>query len=179
MSIKKIIIALSSVSIVSCATSSSDSNNPNSDIVAKNESGIVNFKNQSTKNERKITSPISQEEVVKYQEESPISERIHFAFDSDIIPEKSRDELKQIAEFLQEKKKISLIIEGYCDERGTKAYNIALGARRAQSVKNYLVAEGVPAKKLEVVSYGEDKPLAIGVTKEDYAKNRRVEFKIR
>ena len=71
----------------------------------------------------------------------------------------------------------SLIIEGHCDERGTAEYNMALGERRAKSVKNYLISLGASGKGLMTVSFGEKKPVAMGHNEAAWAKNRRVEFK--
>jgi peptidoglycan-associated lipoprotein len=70
-----------------------------------------------------------------------------------------------------------LLLEGHCDERGTAEYNMALGERRAKSVKNYLVSLGVNGKNLKTLSFGENKPVAMGSNEAAWAKNRRVEFK--
>ncbi|MEL0251277.1 MAG: peptidoglycan-associated lipoprotein Pal, partial [Novosphingobium sp.] len=67
----------------------------------------------------------------------------------------------------------SVTIEGHCDERGTRDYNIALGERRANSAKNYLVSLGVSPSRITVVSYGKERPLALGSDEESYARNRR------
>ncbi len=71
-----------------------------------------------------------------------------------------------------------LLVEGHCDERGTNEYNLALGERRALSVRRYLVALGIGSDRLHTLSYGEEKPLDPGHTEESWAKNRRAEFKV-
>jgi peptidoglycan-associated lipoprotein len=69
-------------------------------------------------------------------------------------------------------------VEGHCDERGTEAYNIALGERRAESVKNFLVDMGISANRLKTISYGEERPIAMGQDEASWAKNRRAQFMV-
>ena len=66
-----------------------------------------------------------------------------------------------------------MTIEGHCDERGTREYNLALGERRAQAVKNVLVALGIPAARVSTISYGKERPAVVGSNEEAYAQNRR------
>ncbi len=70
----------------------------------------------------------------------------------------------------------SVVLEGYCDERGTSEYNMTLGDRRANAIKQYLVSLGVPASRIRVVSYGEERPADPGHNEQAWARNRRVEF---
>ena len=69
-------------------------------------------------------------------------------------------------------------VEGHCDNRGTEAYNIALGERRAESVKNFLVDLGISANRLKTISYGEERPIAMGQDEASWAKNRRAQFMV-
>jgi peptidoglycan-associated lipoprotein len=73
--------------------------------------------------------------------------------------------------------KITISIEGHADERGTREYNLALGQRRAESVANYLIANGINRNRLITKSYGEERPLSLGSNNSAWAKNRRVEIK--
>ena len=73
--------------------------------------------------------------------------------------------------------KITISIEGHADERGTREYNLALGQRRAESVSNYLIANGINGNRLITKSYGEERPLSLGSNNSAWAKNRRVEIK--
>ena len=82
------------------------------------------------------------------------------------------------AEYLRANLGVTVTVEGHCDERGTDAYNKALGDRRAESVKNFLVSLGISANRLNTVSYGEERPIAIGQNEASWAKNRRTQFVI-
>jgi len=71
---------------------------------------------------------------------------------------------------------IMITVEGHCDERGTDAYNIALGERRAEAVKNFLVDLGISANRLNTISYGEERPIVLGQNESSWAKNRRAQL---
>ncbi|RME15358.1 MAG: peptidoglycan-associated lipoprotein Pal [Bdellovibrio sp.] len=100
---------------------------------------------------------------------------VHFEFDSSRLTPEAKRLLEKNAKWIKEKN-VSVQIEGHCDKRGSAEYNLALGQRRAEAVKNYLVSLGVPAKKLTTISYGKEKLLAYGDTEADHAKNRRANF---
>ena len=89
-----------------------------------------------------------------------------------------QETLKVIARYLLDHPKISVIIEGHCDERGTREYNLVLGEQRALSTRRFLISLGMSPDRLHTVSYGEDKPLDPASNEEAWAKNRRAEFKI-
>jgi len=105
--------------------------------------------------------------------EASAGDRIFFAFDrSDISPE-AREILARQADWLRRYPNVTVTIEGHCDERGTREYNLALGERRAQAAKNVLVAAGIPAARISTTSYGKERPAVVGSTEEAYAQNRR------
>jgi peptidoglycan-associated lipoprotein len=105
--------------------------------------------------------------------EASAGDRVFFAFDrSDITPE-AQETLSRQAEWLRRYPNVTVTIEGHCDERGTREYNLALGERRAQAVKNVLVALGIPASRISTISYGKERPAVLGSTEEAYAQNRR------
>jgi peptidoglycan-associated lipoprotein len=104
------------------------------------------------------------------------NENICFNFDSDMLGDKAKEVLLRKAEWLSINPDASVIIEGHCDEQGTNAYNIALGARRAESAEIYLDDLGINAGQLTIVSYGEERPVDIGNGEKAWAKNRRVHF---
>lgn len=106
-------------------------------------------------------------------------QNIHFAFDSSELSSMAMTLLKEKAEFLKNNTGVSVTIEGHCDERGTTEYNLALGERRAQSAKNYLVNLGISASRLNTVSYGEERPLDPGHGESAWQKNRRAHFVIK
>lgn len=110
-----------------------------------------------------------------YTEESQLKD-VLFDFDkSDIRPD-ARDILKANADWIKANAKSKIQIEGHCDERGTNEYNLALGERRANAVKKYLVSLGVEADGLYTISYGEELPIDPGHGEDAWSKNRRAHF---
>ena len=103
--------------------------------------------------------------------------RVHFAFDSAVLSSEAQETLRRNAEFLRQNPETRIAIEGHTDERGTAEYNLALGERRAKSVRDYLVRLGVDASRLETVSYGSEVPLVDERTEAAYDKNRRAQFR--
>lgn len=104
------------------------------------------------------------------------NEDIHFDFNRYDIVEKDRETLNNLGNWLSKNKEAKVQIEGHCDERGANEYNLALGERRANSVKQYLTTLGVSAAKISTISYGEEKPLCTESTEECWAENRRAHF---
>ena len=98
---------------------------------------------------------------------------VFFAYDSFTISEEGRQALSRDAEWIKSNPGASLKIEGHCDERGTSAYNLVLGEKRAKAVRNYLVELGVGANRLGVVSYGKERPFCKEHSESCYAQNRR------
>jgi peptidoglycan-associated lipoprotein len=107
------------------------------------------------------------------------NEYIYFDFDSAVLRSDAMETLRTKAQWLEENAAIDmLVIEGHCDERGTDAYNMALGAQRADAVKQYLIDLGLTSERLQTQSYGEERPLDPGHNEEAWAKNRRAAFVI-
>ena len=105
--------------------------------------------------------------------EASAGDRVFFAFDrSDITPE-AQETLARQADWLRRYPNVTVTIEGHCDERGTREYNLALGARRAQGVKDYLVSLGVSGARLETISYGKERPICSQSNEACWAQNRR------
>jgi peptidoglycan-associated lipoprotein len=105
-----------------------------------------------------------------------LNENIYFAFDESTLDYQAQELLKQKATWLQDNPDANVVIEGHCDERGTNAYNLALGERRAEGVKVFLVNLGVSDSRVTIISYGEEKPVDMGHNDEAWAKNRRATF---
>ncbi len=97
----------------------------------------------------------------------------NFAYDSADLGADAKDHLVTIAAFLADKPDVTLIVEGHCDERGSRDYNLALGDRRAAAVRDVLLANGMASARIRTVSYGKERPLAVGSTPEIWARNRR------
>ena len=105
--------------------------------------------------------------------ESSLLKDIHFDFDKYDIRPGDAALLKENAALLNKYTNVKIQVEGHCDERGTVEYNLALGERRANSAKNYLVSLGIPPARISTISYGKEKPLDPGQNEEAWAKNRR------
>ena len=101
---------------------------------------------------------------------------VYFEFDKSSLTSKSIQTLKSAVDALNENSTIEVTLSGHADERGTREYNLALGQRRAESVSDYLVLNGIKKSRITVKSFGEEKPLAYGQDESSYAKNRRVEI---
>ncbi len=108
-----------------------------------------------------------------------VSEDIYFEFDSSALVPEARETLKRKAAWMRENPNVSVAVEGYTDDRGTVEYNLALGERRAESAKSFLVDLGIPASKMTTISYGKERPADPGHNESAWAKNRRVHFEIR
>jgi len=108
---------------------------------------------------------------------SPLAKRvIYFDFDKSDIKSEYRPTLQAHAEYLADHPSVHVRLEGHADERGTREYNIGLGERRANSVRAYLTLQGVSASQIETISYGEERPVAMGHDESSWRLNRRVEI---
>jgi peptidoglycan-associated lipoprotein len=120
-----------------------------------------------------------QEQAKKEAVEKFVSENVYFDFDSASLRADAQALLREKAEYLYNNLSLnSLTIEGHTDERGTDAYNLALGDRRADAVKQFLVDLGLSADRFNTISFGEERPLDPGQTEEAWAKNRRATFRV-
>lgn len=106
-------------------------------------------------------------------EEVEVKDRVFFGYDSFSLSEEAKKVLNIQAEWLRSDLNINVTIEGHADERGTREYNIALGEKRAKSVKDYLVNNGIVANRVKVISYGKERPAFFGATEDIFTKNRR------
>jgi peptidoglycan-associated lipoprotein len=103
---------------------------------------------------------------------------IYFKFDKYDLDDESRQILRQNASYLKANSSAAVEIQGHCDERGTNNYNVALGERRAQSTKMYLVSQGVSSRKIHTISYGEERPSCFDSNSTCWLKNRRAHFRL-
>lgn len=102
-----------------------------------------------------------------------VGDRVFFATDSSRLSAEAQSTLQRQANWLNQYPSVSVTIEGHCDERGTRAYNLALGERRATAARNYLVSLGVNPSRINTVSYGKERPAALGSSESAWAQNRR------
>ncbi len=101
-----------------------------------------------------------------------VGDRVYFDFDQSTVREDGRQTLNKQAAWLKQYSNYAITIEGKCDERGTREYNLALGERRANAVKQYLVAQGLPAGRINTISYGKERPEVVGSDEGAWARNR-------
>ena len=102
-----------------------------------------------------------------------VPDRVFFATNESILTTKSRDTLRKQAAWLRENSNVNVVIEGHADERGTREYNLALGERRANAAKDYLMTYGISADRISVISYGKERPVDSGSNPLSWSKNRR------
>ncbi len=119
-------------------------------------------------NGAKAITPGSQDDLV-----ANVGDRVFFALDSSVLSSEAQQTLQRQAAWLQQYPNTNVTIEGHCDERGTREYNIALGERRANAAKKFLAGLGVKASRLSVISYGKERPAVVGSGESAYAQNRR------
>lgn len=101
---------------------------------------------------------------------------VFFAFDKSDLTAESRETLANNAKLLKAASGVKIAVEGHCDERGTNEYNLGLGERRANAVKDYLVSLGISAARIKTISYGEERPFAMGHNEDAWQQNRRAHF---
>jgi len=104
---------------------------------------------------------------------SGVKDRVFFATNSSSLTTASRDTLRKQANYLRKNKNLNVVLEGHADERGTREYNLALGEKRANSAKDYLMTYGISGKRVSVISYGKEKPVNSASTPLSWSQNRR------
>ena len=109
---------------------------------------------------------------VKYLADG-VKDRIFFATNESVLTTASRDTLRKQAAWLRKNSDITVVLEGHCDERGTREYNLALGEKRANAVKDYLMTYGISGNRISVISYGKERPVNSGSTPLAWSQNRR------
>ena len=112
--------------------------------------------------------PGSQEDLIVN-----VGDRVFFNYDSSELDSDAQELLQDQVAWLKQYSGVSVIIEGHCDERGTREYNLALGEKRAQSVKNYLIGLGISSDRVSTISYGKERPAVVGSNDGAWAQNRR------
>ena len=112
------------------------------------------------------------DETVKYLA-TGVPDRVFFATNKSVLTTASRDTLRKQAAWLRENKNINVTVEGHCDERGTREYNLALGERRANAAKDYLMTYGISGNRISVISYGKERPVNSGSGPLAWSQNRR------
>ena len=122
---------------------------------------------------------VSATSEAKYSDsEGEVSRTIYFDYDRYDLSSSSISQIRQLADSIKSNSSARLRVEGHCDERGTREYNLALGERRANAVAEILILNGVNSARITTVSYGEERPNTFGSNEEAWAKNRRAAVKV-
>lgn len=114
-----------------------------------------------------ITPGSSQDWVVN------VGDRVFFDFNKSNLTDKSQATLDKQAEWMEKYSEVQITVAGHCDERGTREYNLALGERRSNAAKDYLVSKGIDASRIETISYGKERPAVLGSNEWAWSQNRR------
>ena len=145
------------------ADSSGSGSSSSSSDVSSEEGTII-----ETSPETASIVPGSQEDLIVN-----VGDRVFFNYDSSDLDSDAQELLQDQVAWLKQYSYVSVIVEGHCDERGTREYNLALGEKRAQSVKNYLISLGISSDRISTISYGKERPAVVGSNDGAWAQNRR------
>jgi len=171
--LKKLSIAALIILIASCSSKSKNSNIVDQAQPQDNfriDDQIVEEESYQTLASEDHAKNINEGQIVQ---EVEVQDRVFFGYNSATISGDAQKVLDTQIEWLKSSPEIKITIEGHCDERGTREYNIALGEKRAVSTKNYLVSGGVSSSRIQVISYGKERPAYVGSSEDIYSKNRR------
>lgn len=102
-----------------------------------------------------------------------IGDRVYFGYDQYDLTSEARSTIERQAQWMKTYPNVTVMVEGHCDERGTREYNLALGEKRANAVRNYLISNGVQAGRVQSISYGKERPAIMGADETSWAQNRR------
>lgn len=168
--VKTVLLALVGMLIVAgCATTQV----ADETAVPQQSSDVASSTPQSNLDEK----PAAEMQPVEVPAAQFAFDQVYFAYDQSTLSEQARAALSNNALILQTAPDLRVTIEGHCDDRGSDEYNLALGERRAQAVRNFLVSLGVDPERMETISYGEEMPAKSGQNEIAWAMNRRAEFK--
>ena len=171
---KKIALSIAMATLVAACSSQE----VKKDVPVEDRTGATT---QPTRPSTSSTSPTTQPAITANPLTDPaniLSKRsVYFDFDSNVVKDEYRGLVQSHAKYMVDKRDTKIRVEGNCDERGSREYNLALGQRRAESVKKVMTVLGVQEGRIETVSFGEEKPAAAGHDEASWAKNRRGDIK--
>ncbi len=153
--------------LAACSTTPKDTSD-SSGSGSSTSSSDVSDTNSETEISSASIEPGSQEDLIVN-----VGDRVFFNYDSSELDADALELLQDQVAWLKQYSDVAVIIEGHCDERGTREYNLALGEKRAQSVKNYLISLGISSNRVSTISYGKERPAVIGSNDGAWAQNRR------
>ena len=167
MIIKLLASALLVFFLAACSTTPKDTAD-SSGSGSTSTTSDVSSSGETETTESASLEPGSQEDLIVN-----VGDRVFFNYDSSELDTDAQELLQDQVAWLKQYSNVSVIIEGHCDERGTREYNLALGEKRAQSVKNYLINLGISADRVSTISYGKERPAVVGSNDGAWAQNRR------
>ena len=167
MIIKLLASALLVFFLAACSTTPKDTADSSGSGSTSTSSDVSSSAETETTESASI-EPGSQEDLIVN-----VGDRVFFNYDSSELDTYAQELLQDQVAWLKQYSDVSVIIEGHCDERGTREYNLALGEKRAQSVKNYLINLGISADRVSTISYGKERPAVVGSNDGAWAQNRR------
>ncbi len=174
---KFLALLVTALTLVGCSSKNSDGTGTNGELGATQQEGSSETANHSTgvygTNTTGDSLGVESVSGVAGEFQQAVGDRVFFGTDRYDLDAEAQGILKRQAEWLKQHPDLRITIQGHCDERGTREYNLALGDRRAVSIKNYLVALGVPANRIRTVSYGKEKPEMVGMGENVWSQNRR------
>ena len=154
-------------------TSSSDASSSSSDASSSSSGDGSSSSSASDSSSASAGAGSSTSTRTPAEKLTAIGNTVYFAFDSAALDPRAQQTLSRQAAFLKVNPSIKITIEGHCDERGTREYNLALGERRASASRDFLLAQGIDAARVRIVSYGKERPVVEGSNEAAWAKNRR------
>lgn len=169
MTLKLSVIALSAATALMTGCANRNTSPSSQVVVAPN--GIAGYTGKAYHG----TPLVNNSKEIK-EAASKLPSLVHFDYNSDVIKPQAAQILDQQAKFLTDNQTARVLVAGHTDERGSREYNMSLGERRAAAVRQYLMSKGVHQTKVEIVSFGEERPIATGSTEASYSKNRRAEL---
>jgi peptidoglycan-associated lipoprotein len=164
MGARRFIAVLAVLTLLSgCHKNANESNQ-----AATNEGGSNVTSTAPTGTVGGATTPGSEADLVQN-----VGDRVFFGYDQFDLTPQARTTIEHQAAWMKQNAAVNVMVEGHCDERGTREYNLALGEKRAMAVRNYLVANGVEAGRIQTISYGKERPAVLGSDETSWAQNRR------
>ena len=154
--------------ITACATTPEDTSDSSGSGSSSSSSSVSSSSDSGSDDSGDGIVPGSQEDLIVN-----VGDRVFFGYDSSELDSDAQELLQDQVAWLKQYSDVSVTIEGHCDERGTREYNLALGEKRAQSVKNYLISLGVSESRVSTISYGKERPAVVGSNDGAWSQNRR------
>lgn len=142
----------------------------------KDQVGVAGDGSLTESDRTQVSQDVNQNGIVPGSQQDlvvNVGDRVFFGYDQFDLTAEARATVERQAQWMKTHQNVSVIIEGHCDERGTREYNLALGEKRAASVRNYLIANGVAPNRVQTISYGKERPVILGSDNASWAQNRR------